>query len=65
MTQVLQNKGVQNAIFAPVGLDISAIPNIASDKIQLKQALGIPQQKKSLYVSVPYGPINIHLIFSN
>lgn len=46
MTQVLQNKGVQNAIFAPVGLDISAIPNIASDKIQLKQALGIPLHKK-------------------
>lgn len=46
MTQILQSKGVGNVIFAPVGLDISAIPQITSDRTQLKQTLGIPLKKK-------------------
>lgn len=46
MTQTLQKEGVKNAIFAPVGLDLSAIPNITTDKKKLKQMLGIPTDKK-------------------
>lgn len=46
MAQILQKKGVQNAIFSPVGLDLTAIPTITPDKEKLKRQLGIPLNKK-------------------
>lgn len=46
MAKILQSKGVTNAIYAPVGLDLTAIPNIELNKLELKQKLYIPLDKR-------------------
>lgn len=46
ITQILQKKGVKNATFAPVGLDLTAIPPINPDTQDLKEKLNISTNKK-------------------
>ncbi len=44
----LQQKGVSDICFLPVGLDISLIPAIAESKEQIKRGLGIPIEKETI-----------------
>lgn len=46
MAQTLQKKGVKNVVFAPVGLDLTIIPDIILNKKELKQSLVVPTDKK-------------------
>jgi len=42
----LKAKGVNNATVVPVGLDLSVIPEINEDKLELREKLDLPKDKK-------------------
>ena len=44
--QQLRDRGVRDVTVAPVGLDLSIIPNIREDKLTIKNKYGIPKDKK-------------------